>query len=115
MSRDDLAARQAALLDALLAGGQAPPGFDADRLDLQARMLVAKRRGVLAKRCPELVDRLGEEFAALAEEYCRDNPRRTAADRGDAEAFHDWLAGRGLVPARRRQSFFRRKRRRIGS
>lgn len=41
-ARDRLEQAQTALLAALLAGGPAPPGFDPERLRIQAAALIAK-------------------------------------------------------------------------
>ncbi|GDY32952.1 hypothetical protein [Gandjariella thermophila] len=108
----DLAARQQALLTALLAGGPVPAGFDPARLRAQADALRAKRRRVVAALRPDLPHLLGEEFPARFDEYARANPRRTgtgAAD--DAAAFAAWLAARGLLAARhaRRRRWWRRR------
>lgn len=105
--RAELAARQAALLDALLAGGPGPEGFDQARLAVQAEALRAKRRRVVAALRPDLPHLLGTRFGALFDEYADGHPRRTgtgAAD--DAAAFAGWLAERGetdrAMPRRRR-------------
>jgi hypothetical protein len=110
-ARADLAARQAALLDALLAGGPRPAGFDPARLAAQAEALHAKRRRVVAALRPDLPALLGTRFAALFGEYARAHPRRTgtgAAD--DAAAFAGWLADRGEIdpPVPRRRRWHRR-------
>lgn len=112
-SRADLAARQAALLAALLAGGPAPEGFDPAGLRAQAEALRAKRQRVTAALRPDLPDLLGERFAALFAEYARTHPRLTGTGaRDDATAFATWLAQRGEIdtgPARRRRWCWRRR------
>ena len=85
-ARERLAHAQSALLAALLADGPVPPGFDAERLDVQSRALRAKRADVVAKVAPELPAILGEEefrtaFLGYAKgRPMRDNYRRDALD-----------------------------------
>jgi hypothetical protein len=106
--RASLAAQQAELLEALLSDGPLPPGFDADRVRAQSRALVAKRRAVVSRQHPELVERLGERFSALFEQYCRDHPPRIPSNRRkDAENFHRWLVAQGAIPKRGRRWFGR--------
>jgi hypothetical protein len=67
---DDLAARQAALVEALVAGGPDPAGFDAARLVATRKALLRKRAGETAKLWPLLAathgDRWHGTFAAHA-------------------------------------------------
>lgn len=67
----DLAARQAALVEALVAGGPDPAGFDAARLAATRKALLRKRAGETAKLWPLLAashgDRWQATFAAHAE------------------------------------------------
>ncbi|GAA2082974.1 hypothetical protein GCM10009801_43130 [Streptomyces albiaxialis] len=85
-ARERLARAQGELLSALVADGPVPPGFDAERLAVQARALRAKRADVVAKVAPELPGILGEEeyrtaFLAYAEgRPMRGNYRRDALD-----------------------------------
>jgi hypothetical protein len=60
--RSGLAARQAELVAALVAGGAVPPGFDAARLDAAARALVRKRAGEAAKAWPLLAASCGADW-----------------------------------------------------
>jgi hypothetical protein len=76
--RERLAAEQAALVRALVAGAPPPGGFDADRVGATATALLAKRAGEVAKAWP-----------ALAASY---GP-------GWREAFAAWAAGRPPPPA----------------
>jgi hypothetical protein len=55
----DLAARQAELVAALVAGGPVPSGFDPDRLAVARRALVRKRAGQAAAVWPLLAASLG--------------------------------------------------------
>ena len=48
MSRAELAARQAALVAALVSGGEVPDGVDAGRLAVLRRALLRKRAGEVA-------------------------------------------------------------------
>jgi hypothetical protein len=57
-----LAARQAALVAALVAGGPVPPGFDVSRIDATRRALLRKRAGEAAKHWPLLAATLGSEW-----------------------------------------------------
>jgi hypothetical protein len=57
-----LAARQAALVAALVAGGPVPHGFDVSRVDATRRALLRKRAGEAAKQWPLLAASLGTEW-----------------------------------------------------
>ena len=67
--REDLAARQAALVAALVAGAPAPPGVDADRVRIQSAALLRKRGRSLAYAEPDLAAALGREFSAAFVAY----------------------------------------------
>ncbi len=91
-ARERLTAQQEQLLAALLGQGQDPPGFDHDQLRVQQRALLNKRRRVVAKLRPDLVDRLGEDFPPLFDSYAADHPRRPGQRaRADAADFARWL------------------------
>ncbi|MFD1236157.1 hypothetical protein ACFQ34_22935, partial [Pseudonocardia benzenivorans] len=63
-----LAARQAALVDALVAGAPVPDGFDPVRLATTRRALLRKRAGEAARHWPLLAAALGPGWpAAVAE------------------------------------------------
>lgn len=112
-ARRDLAARQAALLGALLAGGQAPAGFDDERLAVEATALRGKRRKVVAYLDPELAEELGDRFAELFDAYALAVPPvpETGA-RADTDRFADWLVDRGELRRPRRFPHRARRRRR---
>ncbi len=88
----DLAARQAELLTALLAGGPVPPGFDPGRIRVEARALHAKRRSVAMRLRPDLVDALADRFVPLFDEWATGRPRRTGTSfHADMAGFAAWL------------------------
>ena len=97
-ARSRLAGRQADLLAALVGGAPPPPGFDPDRLRVQAGALAGKRREVVARVAPELVHQLGPRFAGLFADYAREHPRPAAGGRADAAAFTSVLIERGELP-----------------
>lgn len=103
MSRDRLAAQQASLLRALLAGAPTPAGFDDDRLRAQADALLSKRRRVSWHLRPDLADELGDRFGPLFAEYALGHPKTVdVRARQDAERFALWLVEQGhLAPPRR--------------
>ncbi|MEU4668507.1 hypothetical protein AB0F91_11135 [Amycolatopsis sp. NPDC023774] len=104
MSREELAARQAALLDALLTGAPPPPGFAPERLRVEADVLLAKRRRLMAYLRPNLAESLGERFAPLFDAYAATHPKTdTIRAREYADAFATWVADR--EPAKRRRWF----------
>ncbi|MBW4717481.1 hypothetical protein [Saccharothrix obliqua] len=103
--RERLAAAQAGLLRALLADGTPPAGFDPERLRVEARSLLNKRRGVVAALRPDVAAELADRFRPLFDEYARAHPRRDGTRfREDAAAFAEWATARGeLTPPRRRR------------
>ncbi|WP_037303812.1 hypothetical protein [Amycolatopsis orientalis] len=97
--RERLAGQQAELLRALLAGGDAPAGFDADRLRIEANVLRNKQSRLAAYLRPDLAEALGDRFAALFREYATAHPKTDAIRaRAYADAFGTWLVERGEVP-----------------
>ncbi|MCP2168299.1 hypothetical protein [Goodfellowiella coeruleoviolacea] len=106
-ARQRLAAQQAELLHALLAGGTPPAGFDQQRLRAEASALLAKRRGVVAVLRPDLTEALDERFRPLFDEFAADHPRRAGTRmRQDAAAFATWLVERGALPPPRRRRWW---------
>jgi len=105
--RDRLAAAQAGLLAALLAGAPAPVGFDPDRVRVQRNALIAKRRDLVARWWPELV---GPGFALAFTDYARRTPPPAGGLRADAERFAAELDGvrADRIPAARRDPTRRR-------
>ncbi|MFI9388865.1 hypothetical protein [Kutzneria sp. NPDC052558] len=103
MSRELLAAQQAELLRALLAGAPTPAGFDDARIRAQARALLSKRGRVTWRLRPDLADSLGDRFGPLFAEYAAGHPKAVGVRaRQDAEQFALWLVAQGhLAPPRR--------------
>jgi hypothetical protein len=100
-ARSRLAEAQTRLLAALVGDAEPPPGFDPERVRVQAGALVGKRREVVAKVAPalvdDLVDRVGRQrFVELFAEYTRAHPRPAEGARADAAAFAEYLRGNGL-------------------
>jgi hypothetical protein len=111
--RDRLAAAQAGLLRALLTDGPTPPGFDPERLKVEADALLSKRRRVVAMLEPEPCAELGDRFAALFDEYARTHPRTVGSKaRADARAFVEWARERGHSAGPERRRWFRATKRR---
>lgn len=103
MSREDLARQQAELLQALLADGPAPVGFDPARLRVEAQVLRRKHGRVLAYQRPELAEALGERFGELFAEFNAGRPKRDTERSGAyADEFVTWLIERGHLPKPRR-------------
>ena len=86
---DDLAARQAELVAALVAGGPDPAGFDADRLAVARRALLRKRAGEVAAVWPLLATSPRMDWSATFTAF--------AASRAPAGALRDgWDLAREL-------------------
>jgi hypothetical protein len=100
-ARDRLAAAQTRLLAALVAGAPPPSGFDPARLRIQTDALIAKRRQVVARLRPDLVESVGARFAAEFDAYARTQPRPAAGARADADAFAQTIPRAGTASNRR--------------
>lgn len=99
-ARAELAEQQAALLRAVLAGGEPPPGFDPRMLAVEARALLNKRRRVNAILDPDTAAELGDRYRELFDAWASANPRKAGArGHADAEAFRAWALP---APPRRR-------------
>ena len=99
-ARERLAAQQARLVAALGGVVGPPEGFDAERITLTSRTLVAKRRKSVARAWPVLAEALGPAFAETFNEYARGGPPPADGPGADALAFAKWLdATRQLPPA----------------
>ncbi|GAA4869322.1 hypothetical protein GCM10023403_38870 [Pseudonocardia benzenivorans] len=92
-----LAARQAALVDALVAGAPVPDGFDPVRLATTRRALLRKRAGEAARHWPLLAAALGPGWpAAVAEALDGVPPGGSLRDGWDVAR---WLRAAGRLPA----------------
>jgi hypothetical protein len=95
----NLAAQQAALVAALLAGDEVPAGFDAERLRVAGRALERKRLRAVARAWPVLASALGARFAELFFSYAQVNPLpRQGGPLADGRFFVRWLLAREELP-----------------
>ncbi|MFD5828332.1 hypothetical protein [Lentzea sp. NPDC060358] len=102
-ARERLASQQAALLNSLLANGPAPAGFDEQRLDVERRALLSKRRGIVRMLGPSVADELGDRFRPLFDAYAFAHPRRAGSRaREDAAQFAQWCRETGELPDNRK-------------
>jgi hypothetical protein len=103
VARERLASRQAELLNALLANGPAPAGFDEQRLGVERRALLSKRRGIVRMLGPAVADELGDRFRRLFDAYAVEHPRRAGSRaREDAAAFAEWCRASGELAEKRK-------------
>ncbi len=102
-ARGGLAIAQASLLEALVAGGPVPEGFDGPRIRVQARALVAKRSGIVAKVAPELPRILGDGFRSAFVAYARPRPLHGGYRRDALDFAAHALLHADLDPAQRRE------------
>jgi hypothetical protein len=100
-SAGSLAARQLALVRALVAGAAPPAGMAEDRVHIQAHALLRKRARSVARHQPELAARLGDGFWPAFEQYAA-QAGPPAGSAADAKAF-----ARYIRKARRRLLFGR--------
>ncbi|WP_330277938.1 hypothetical protein OG205_21050 [Lentzea sp. NBC_00516] len=102
-ARERLATQQAELLNALLGNGPAPAGFDEQRLAVERRALLSKRRGIVRMLGPAVADELGDRFRPLFDAYAVEYPRRAGSRaREDAAAFAEWCRASGELSAKRK-------------
>lgn len=90
MSNPTLAARQAALVAALVAGAPVPPGFEEQRVHAAERALRRKRAGEVAAAWPRLAAGLGAEWPDRFGRWARGRPPKGALADG-------WDLARELV------------------
>lgn len=100
-SAQSLAARQLALVSALLTGAAPPPGMDPERVHVQARALLRKRARSVARHQPDVAARLGDGFWPAFERYAAQSAP-AAGSTADAKAFASYLR------RARRRPLFRR-------
>src|SRR5690606_42109657 len=74
----DLAARQAALVAALVAGAPLPAGFDATRVAAARTALLRKRAGEVARLWPMLAAGLGHRWPAIFQQWAAPPPTQGA-------------------------------------
>jgi hypothetical protein len=97
--RERLAADQAALVRALVAGGPVPEGFDPDRVRATADALARKRAREVARAWPALAAALGGEFTGRFLAFAAGRPPpATGGALADGLAFARALARRGRLP-----------------
>ncbi|RDI22922.1 hypothetical protein [Lentzea flaviverrucosa] len=102
-ARERLAARQTELLNALLANGPVPAGFDEQRLGVERRALLSKRRGIVRMLGPAVADELGDRFRPLFDAYAAEHPRRAGSRaREDAASFAEWCRASGELSEKRK-------------
>ncbi|MET8529790.1 hypothetical protein [Micromonospora sp. NPDC005172] len=94
--RDDLAARQAELVAALVAGGPPPAGFAAGPLAAARAALLGKRAGEVARHWPLLAARLGAAWLSTFAAWAADRP--TAGSLRDGWDLARDLRHRGTLP-----------------
>jgi hypothetical protein len=98
MSRPELAARQAALVAALVTGGEVPDGVDAGHLAVARSALMRKRAGEVAATWPLLAASVGHGFIANFAEWAATRPPYGSLRDG-------WDFARDLAAARRLAPF----------
>ncbi len=108
-----LAVRQAALVRALVLGGDVPEGVDPRRLRVAENSLLRKRSGEVARHLPMVVGQLGtDRFTAEFMGWARGRVRGGSA--ADAHAFVEHLVSTGVYdppePPRRLRPLLRRRR-----
>lgn len=107
-TRDELAARQQALVRALLAGAPVPAGFDEHRVGVEAAALRSKRRSIAATLRPDLADSLGDRFRPLFDAWALDHPKPVDLSfHADLDRFETWLYEADHL-TRPRRRWFRR-------
>jgi hypothetical protein len=104
--RNELAAKQAALVRTLMSGGDMPPDFDTRLLQAAAVSLARKRARSVARCWPDLSRSLGERFSELFASYAKTTvlPRQ-GGPLADGRGFAYWLAARNeLTEAGQREA-----------
>lgn len=93
-----LAAAQARVVAALVAGAEVPEGFDPGRMRAQAASLIAKRRAIVVRIRPDTAVAAGPDLAAEFAAYARARAAPPPGYRADADDFAAWLRERGRMP-----------------
>jgi hypothetical protein len=94
---EGLAARQAALVEALTSGSPVPHGFDAFRLEAARVALLRKRAGEVSRHWPMLAAGLGERWTRVFGEWAAARP--TQGSMRDGWDFARHLVTEGALPA----------------
>ena len=100
-SAGSLAARQLALVSALVAGAAPPVGMAQERVHIQAQALLRKRARSVARHQPHVAADLGDGFWAAFEQYAAHSAPPTGRA-ADAKAFASYIR------KTRRRPLFRR-------
>jgi hypothetical protein len=95
-SGGDLATRQAALVAALVASGELPPGFDAARVSAARRALLVKRASEVATVWPLLAACFGPDWSSRFATWAHTRPPRDPLR--DGWDFARALADAGELP-----------------
>ncbi len=85
-----LAARQAALVSALVAGTAPPAGMAQERVRVQAQALLRKRARSVARHQPDVAASLGDGFWPAFEQYAA-QAALPAGSAADAKAFASYI------------------------
>ena len=93
---EELAAAQAALVAALVAGGPLPAGFDTTAVDATRRALLRKRAGEVATAWPLLAASLGTAFTREFMRWAAVRP--PTGSTADGLAFAKYLRDAGDLP-----------------
>lgn len=91
-----LAARQEALVRALVAGGELPPGFDTEDAAVVSAALIRKRAGEVAHHLPVVRHTLGDRYLELFTAWATERPKTSS--QADAQAFVAHLQRIGELP-----------------
>jgi hypothetical protein len=94
LARRQVKAEQARLMGALVGSDRAPPGFDPQRVEVQAAALRQKRSRLVAASAPDLVATLHDDWDDVFDEYARRQRLASSPRRSDADGFRRWLRRR---------------------
>ncbi|KAA0025003.1 hypothetical protein [Antrihabitans cavernicola] len=94
-----LAEQQAAVVRALVAGGEPPSGFDIAALSATSEALLRKRAGEVAQHDPMLRHWCGDNYRSLFLAWATDRPK--VSTHADAAAFRAHLTETGVLVRRR--------------
>lgn len=89
-SASSLAARQLALVSALVARAEPPAGMAPERVQVQAQALLRKRARSVARHQPDVAASLGDGFWPAFEQYAA-QAALPAGSAADAKAFASYI------------------------